>query len=171
MKKLSSRKIRARNSEDVIDALVLCILASSYKPTRYSDIRKELSRVAKEAKTAQVSLRRLRNAVESLSPLSRESLERLPKPVAKIALTTVKNAPFHALSSVALAAQFYSSTLKGRDRGGAPTRLAFRMLIVFLARAFKNATNREAKVTWNEYKDCYTGAFIRFVEAGVAAGM
>jgi hypothetical protein len=50
------------------------------------------------------------------------------------------------------------------DKGGAPRMMAFRALVTGLMSAFRIATGREAKVTWNDHRDAYEGRFLAFVE-------
>jgi hypothetical protein len=127
--------------QDVTEALQWGILASfeGLKPKRYSDIRKELSRVGKEAKEAERSLRRLRAAFDNLSPAFKDGLLQKLNPVEKISLAFVTRDPpsFHALSSVARKAQLIAEALNGTDKGGAPQNLPFKMLILYLARGFQ----------------------------------
>jgi hypothetical protein len=69
------------------------------------------------------------------------------------------------MSRVALASELYAEALKGADTGGILQNLPFKLFVLYLARAFKNATGREAKVTWSEYGRCYKGRFVDFEEA------
>jgi hypothetical protein len=158
---------RPEFEKDVTDALQWCVLNVAIMRKRFSESRKELLRVSKEARAAQRSLHRLRTALESLSPPFSETLEPLLDVQARVALSiTARQLPwFYWLSSVADAAEFRASRLKGKDKGGVPQMLAFRMLVLYLARAFKNATNCDAKVTWNAHTDTFGGKFFRFEEA------
>jgi len=155
--------------QDVIEAVQWCILASfeSLRPKRYGTVRKDLLKFSAAAQAVEKSLRRMRAAYESLSPQSRDSLTQVFGLSENIALgIVVKQDPwFSALSLVAGAAELYAEALKGMDKGGVQQNIPFRMFVLYLARAFKNATGREAKVTWSEYKGCYTGPFVNFVEA------
>jgi hypothetical protein len=87
--------------------------------------------------------------------------------LAKLALgiATKQGPEFYALSRVALAAELYAEALKGADKGGVRQNIPFRLFVLYLAVAFKNATGREAKVTWDDVKGCYKGRFVKFVEA------
>jgi hypothetical protein len=136
--------------EDVVDAIRWCILASfdSLRPKRYGILRKDLLKLSATAQAAEKSLRRLRTAYESLSPLYQNTLTQLLNLSENIALGIVaKQDSWYALSSVARVAELYATTLKGKDKGGVPQNLPFKLLILYLARAFKNATGRDAKVT------------------------
>jgi predicted HicB family RNase H-like nuclease len=157
---------RREFEKDVTDALQWCVLNLAIPRKRLSEFRKDLLRVSKEARAAQRSMHRLRTALESLSPPFSETLEPLLDVQAKIALSiTARQLPwFYALSSVADVAEFRASRLGGKDKGGAPKKLAFTMLVLYLARAFENATKRKAKVTWNAHKDRFQGDFISLVE-------
>jgi len=149
----------------LIDAIQRCILYASLSSKRYGAIRKDLLEIGRGARAAEISLRRLRTAYESLPPPSRDSLTQVFGLAENIALGIVKDPWFYALSTVARAAELYAAALKGKDKGGVRRNMPFTVLILCLARAFKNATGREAKVTWSEYKGCYTGRFVNFVEA------
>ena len=87
--------------------------------------------------------------------------------LAKLALgiATKQNPEFYALLSVARAAALYAAALKGADKGGVRQNIPFRLLVMYLAVAFRNATDRKAKVTWDDVKACYKGRFVNFVEA------
>jgi hypothetical protein len=155
--------------QDLVDAFQLChwmhLEATHHK--RISDIRKELLRVKREAMEAESSLSRLRDALNDLPPRYRELLDGNLESVAKIAVSLVaKRQPwFHALSSVAELAGILAEVLKGRDKGGRPPMVAFNALVGVLARAFKRATNKEARVTWNDDTRLYSGKFLSLVEA------
>ena len=154
--------------DDVIEAIQLVILATfeSLRPKRYGAVRKDLSNFSAAAQAAEKSLRRLRTAYERLSVPYQNTLARLLNLLENLALgiATKQAAEFYALSSVARTAELYATTLKGKDKGGVPQNLPFKLLVLYLARAFKNATGREAKVTWSEHGGCYKGRFINFVE-------
>lgn len=50
------------------------------------------------------------------------------------------------------------------DRGGAPKKEAFSVLIKGLAKAFEHARGREAKVAWNDADEIFEGDFLSLVE-------
>jgi hypothetical protein len=153
--------------QDLTAALQWCILTVVIPRKRHSQHRKDFLRVSKEARTAQQSLHRLRAALERLSPPFSETLEPLLDVQARVALSiTARQLPwFYSLSSVGDAAEFQASRLKGKDKGGVAKKDAFRILVLYLGRAFENATNHKPKVTWNEHTDRFEGKFIRLVEA------
>ncbi len=82
-------------------------------------------------------------------------------------MNIVANQPpwFYALSSVAQRARLHAQAIRHMDKGGAPKMLAFKILILYLARAFKTATGRDAKATWNEHKHRWEGNFVNLVES------
>jgi hypothetical protein len=154
---------------DIIEALLWCVVTYHDAPNRkrYSDIRKELLRVSREARTAERSLDRLRNALNELTPRHREFLAERLEPVARVAVSLVaKQAPwFHALALVGTEASFYAEELKTADKGGAPKMLAWGTLVSLLKRAFERATESKTKVIWNPIEEEYQGPFVGLVEA------
>jgi hypothetical protein len=156
--------------QDVIEAVYWCILFAALPRKRYGAIRKDLLEIGTAARAAEISLHRVRTAYESLPPQFRDSLTQFSSLLEKIALAiVVKRDPwFYALASVARAADLKAAALKGKDKGGVRQNTPFRMLILYLALAFKNATGREAKVTWDDVEGCYKGRFVNFVEAVLA---
>ena len=155
--------------QDLIEAILWCTV-THLNPAllkRPSDTRKEMERVGAEAAAAEKHLDGLRSALDRLAPSDRELLEKLLKPLARIALSIVaKQTPwFHALSSVAISADFLAERLKRADKGGAPKMWAFRALVLGLARAFLHAKKRKAKATWNPHDERWEGQFVNLVEA------
>jgi hypothetical protein len=53
------------------------------------------------------------------------------------------------------------------DKGGRPAMIGFRALVTGMGLAFKEATRRDAKVTWNQHREPprYEGLFLQLVEA------
>jgi hypothetical protein len=155
--------------QDLVDAFQwyhwMHLEATSRK--RASDIRKELLCVKREATEAERSLSRLRDDLNNLPPRYRELLDEHLESVAKVAVSLVaKQHPwFHALSSVSERAGILTEILKGADKGGRPQMVAFNALVRVLARAFKRATNKSAKATWDEHRRRFSGKFVSLVEA------
>jgi hypothetical protein len=154
--------------QDLVDAFQWChwmhLEATSRKRT--SDIRKELLCVKREARKAESSLSQLRDALNNLPPRYRELLDGGLEPIAKVAVSLVAKQQlwFHALSSVAELAGILTELLKGTDKGGRPKMVAFNTLVRILARAFKRATNKSAKATWDDRRGHFSGKFVSLVE-------
>lgn len=155
--------------QDLVDALLWChwMHLEAITRKRVSDIRKELLHVQREAAAAESSLSRLRDALNNLTPRCRELLDEHLELVAKVAVSIVaKQGPwFHALSPVADLAGILAATLKAADKGGRPKMLSFNALVIVLARTFKRAKKKPAKVTWNDHSKRYVGEFMSLVEA------
>jgi hypothetical protein len=157
--------------QDLVDAFQWChwmhLEATDRKPI--SDIRKRLLRVKREAIEAESSLSRFRDALNDLPPRYRELLDGRLESVAKVAVSLVaRQQPwFHALSSVAELAGMVAEILTGTNKGGRPKMLAFDALVRVLARAYKRATNKSAKATWNEHHRRFSGKFVSLVEAAL----
>jgi hypothetical protein len=151
--------------QDVIDALLWCVVTHVDAPNRkrYSDIRKELLCVSKEAASAEKSLRRLHEALDDLIPRYRELLEERLGVPGRIALRHFsEQTPWlYALSSEA---GRYGEMCKSLDKGGAPKTFAFVSLVTALATAFQRAKNRPAKATWSAHRARWEGQFVNLVE-------
>jgi hypothetical protein len=154
----------------LVDALFGCAVMHLDAPRRkrFSEIRKVLLRVEKEAAASETHLERLRDALAELEPGHRERLDGRLDLLSKIACLIESRPPsFHALSSVSRMARFDADELFGKkDKGGAPKKMvAFSMLVRGLIRAFQRATGKPAKVTWSEIREKYEGKFLSLVEA------
>jgi hypothetical protein len=134
---------------------------------RHSDVRKQLERVSKEAHAAEKALSRLRDAFHALDSEFEDWLRESLDLIAKIAVSLVSRQEpwFPALSQVADVADRYANVLRGADKGGPPKMAAFQTLVFWLGLAFKRATGRPAKVTWNAHRGRYEGHFLLLVEA------
>jgi len=154
--------------KEIIEAILWCTVTHALAPSskRVSATRKVFQRVGKAAAAAETALDRLRRALDELPPKYRELLNAQLQFPAKIALSIVANqAPwFHALPSVADSAVMAAKVLKGTDKGGAPQMVAFRWLVLYLARAFAHATGRPAKVTSHPHRERFEGKFVNLVE-------
>jgi hypothetical protein len=135
------------------DAIVLCVHLQCHPPRV---IREGLIRVGKAAKAVSKDLLSLYRAVDDLAPQYR--LDRLNIDPA----TLPQAALFDGLSAIAAR---HANMRKQIDEGGAPKMVAFTALVAGLARAFKLATGKDAKVTRNPYEGRYGGRFITLVEA------
>jgi hypothetical protein len=141
--------------QDIIEALLWCVVSHVDEPKRkrFSDIRKDWLHVGKEAAAAEKHLKRLRSALNNLPPQYRELLN-----------AHVESAEI-AAGLIAKQAGDIGGALKGKDKGGTPSMLSFRSLIIGLKKAFERATGSPAKVTWNEHRSRYEGLFVSLVEA------
>ena len=121
---------------------------------RLSVLHKEMSLVEKAASTAAKGLRQLQTARDDLTPFFRDAIfKNLEMPIrTALKVETVANRAYiYAKDSV--------------DDGGMPPKMAeFTGLVRSLANAFRDATGRAAKVTWNSYTRKYEGDFVELVE-------
>jgi hypothetical protein len=150
---LSCATKREGFERDLIEALLWCIVShlDAPKRKRFSDIRTDYMRVARTASAAKKHLKSLRRLAGELLTvhLDLAGLESAEKGLGLIEESFI----------------LLSDNLKGADKGGAPTKLAYRSLVRGLKLTFERATGRQAKVTWNPYRSRYEGSFFGFVEA------
>jgi hypothetical protein len=140
--------------EDLVEAILLCILVNRAPPERLSEGRKRLLSISNDAQSAAEILQRLDAALQRTTlvypAILRRFLELGKQTPELIALSKLARAHAEALPP---------------DKGGQRGMLAFRTLIGSLARAFAAATGRAAKVTWNYGKSRYEGRFFDLCEA------
>ena len=108
----------------------------------------------KAASTAAKSLHQLQTALDDLTPFYRKAIfKNLQMPI-RTALD---------LETLANRAHIYANDFD--DKGGSPPKmLDFMFLVRGLSSAFKGATGRAAKVTWNTHKHKFEGDFLELVE-------
>ena len=108
----------------------------------------------KAASAAAKSLHQLQTAFDGLTPLYRDPIfKNLQMPI-RMALD---------LETLANSAHIYANDFD--DKGGVlPKMMEFMFLVRGLANAFRDATGRGAKVTWNEYTSKFEGDFVELVE-------
>jgi hypothetical protein len=124
------------------------------KRKRWSVLRKEMLSVEKAASTAAKSLHQLQTALDDLTPIYRDAIfKNLQMPI-RTALD---------LETLANRAHIYANDFD--DKGGLPPKMMeFMALVRGLANAFRDATDRAAKVTWNYADDQFEGDFVELVE-------
>jgi hypothetical protein len=144
--------------QEIIQALIESVgYHLSLKPKKRSDLRKQMLRLDKAARTAAKAVRKVQLALDKVDPIYRAAiLEHKPHLVfpLKTALT---------LQSLSDTAHIYVVGFSGS--GGAPKMIAFEILVNRLGAVFQRAVGRAAKVTWNPYKKRYEGKFVKLVEA------
>jgi hypothetical protein len=177
----------------VSQAITLCIVSQFRPRVKDSVIRRALIRVSKVAEAVAQDLRTLHIALDDVAPQYRKWLgqdwrgsvpvaandlkleaigdsERVSKLLAdraarlNIEPTELADlaARFGELSAIA---NRHAKIRKKTAKGGAPKMAAFSALVTGLERAFKIATGRSGKVTWNHADDTYGGSFLSLVEA------
>jgi hypothetical protein len=140
--------------EDLVEAILLCILVAKAPPERLSGTHKKLLSISEDAQAAADILHRLDSAVQQTTVFYPDIRRRF--------MALGKEAPkLRALSTVARA----HADMLLPDKGGQEGMIAFRTLVKALARTFESATGRPAKVTWNPSEDRYEGKFFNLFEA------
>jgi hypothetical protein len=129
------------------------------KPERFSDLRKQMLWVEKEAASSAECLRRLQSALDELSPMVRDGLLKqfgarfvMPIKVA-FALDTFSNLAHLYLKTFTRAAV-------SKEKHAPKKMLEFGLLVTHMATVFHCHTGRAAKVTWNPYCEKYEGKFL-----------
>jgi hypothetical protein len=143
-----------RFAEDLIEAILLCILVNQVPPERTSRIRRRLRNISADAQSAAHMLERLVSSLQQTTSIYPDVLNQyllLENQIPElVALSKLARAHVEAMSS---------------DKGGQQGMLAFRTLIKSLAHAFQHATGRFAKVTWNDHANRFEGKFFNLCEA------
>ena len=139
------------------------------KRKRFSVLSKEMARVEKEAFASAKQLRRLQIALDDVTPLYADNLIeglKLPLTAEWDALKLSRMPSFIALrlENLSNRAAIHVQLFKRRDKGGVLSLIEFRALVLGLGHAFRRATGRAAKVTWNEHGRRYEGNFVELVE-------
>jgi hypothetical protein len=140
--------------EDLVEAILFCILVNRAPPERLSAGRNRLLSISNDAQSGADILQRLDAAFQQTTLVYPAIFRRF--------LVLGKQTPeLIALSKLARA---HAEALPP-DKGGQRGMIAFRTLIGSLARAFAAATGRAAKVTWNYKENRYEGKFFNLCEA------
>jgi len=155
--------------QHLASAIDLCLLVHSFDRKRFSDVRKEVLRVAKAAVTASGKLREMAAALTALGYARLTSLLHL-----RNELTASDRPPIEIdgliaeaerLDCLAQIARSHADWLRSRDLGGRPKLFCYETLVRQLAAVYKAATGYEATVTWSPHRDDFGGPFVGFVEA------
>lgn len=153
-KKIGLKASSPQFVEDLVEAILFCILVNTAPPERLSAGRNRLLSISNDAQAAADILQRLDGALQRTTlvypAILRRFLELGKQTPELIALSNLARAHAEALPP---------------DKGGQRGMIAFRTLIGSLARAFAAATGRAAKVTWNYGKSRYEGKFFNLCEA------
>ena len=149
----------------VSDAILRCVFTHMQIPyqKRKGSIRKDLARASRAARSAQNSLCSLANILNDLPSNFSDALSTHWGTLGEISRRSLARET-EWLQLTSKVTGFYAEHLNV-DKGGAPKMLAFNTLAKGLAVAFKSATGREAKVTWDPRDEQYSGKFLKLVEA------
>jgi hypothetical protein len=138
--------------EDLVEAILICLLTERQPPKRRSQKRKILRRISTDASAAKKIIRRLDSYLQE-TPFFYPSIQRRFLELGNLA---------PELASLSSMARAHADMLLP-DRGGTRGLLAFRVLVEGLRRAFEGATGEKASVTWNNYEERYEGSFLNLV--------
>jgi hypothetical protein len=164
---LCVQKLCADAKREIGEAIVLAVAWENLNPAprRYSDIRKEQERLAKEARAACESLSQTLAAFDSLPPLFRHAMSLAWSGRGDVVRTVVEREVIPWLGVVKDLAEKSAGSLMGIDRGGRRSYDGFGLLIDGLARAFLFASRRKPTVTKRTYgSDPWGGKFLQFVK-------
>jgi hypothetical protein len=137
--------------QDLIEAILLCILTHAVPPRRRSETRKILLGISKQSADAAKTIRRLDASLKELTPL--------PPGIPRLTELDKQASELAELSAVAK--RFAKNFI---DLGGKRRMLAFHQLLEGLLRAFESATGHKASVSWSEHKDQYEGSVLKLVK-------
>jgi len=162
--------VQASNEEfrsAVTRAITTCFFVhvSRLNQQRFGNVRKGLLQVSRQARSARDNLRGLQAALETLPPEISQFLAEYRTTLGEIARGSLNNQTAW-LDLESKIASVSAEAMKGKKRGR--TRLiAFNYLLEGLAVAYRQATGRAAKLTWNYNEDRFEGPFLRLVEAAL----
>lgn len=145
----------------IVGAVLFCLRVQLILPLeRYSDIRKELLAVAKQAVAATKSLNALSSSLQKLPDWVLLCKHWMLAANADLDTLTELAARIGSLSSFA---EQHAALLRGADKGGRPHKLAFRELVLALADVFKVATGKSATVWTSDAVGVYRGPLLDLV--------
>jgi len=148
------------------DAIMACVFTHMLNSDRWrlGDLRRDLAKANKEARSAQNSLRKLSDILGALPQSFRDELATHWGIFGEIAHRSLER-EISWLIDVSGLTGIFSKHLKALDRGGAPKMRAFAVLANGLADGYEIATGRLAGITWDEYDKRYDGEFLKLVQA------
>jgi len=148
------------------DAIMACVFTHMLNSDRWrlGDLRRDLAKANKEARSAQNSLRKLSDILGALPQLIRDEFATNWGIFGEIAHRSLER-EISWLVDVSFLTGTLSKALKTLDRGGAPKMRAFPVLANGLADAYEIATGKLAGITWSEYTKRYGGKFLKLVQA------
>jgi hypothetical protein len=138
------------NSQFRKDVAAALLVAIGYhrldpRPKRLADVQKDFAKAAKNAARAAQEWR-LAHARLGINELLDRAQE------ADAAVVNLEN---------------LANAARGKDRGGAPRKAAFAMLVDYLADAYEPAAGRRAEIHMNQRKGTAQGEFVVLIESAV----
>jgi hypothetical protein len=147
------------------DAIMACVFTHMLTDRwRLSDLRRDLAKANKEARSAQNSLRKLSDILGALPQSFRDELATHWGIFGEIAHRCLER-EISWLVNVSGLTGIFSKHLKTLDRGGAPKMRSFQVLAKGLDDAYQIARVGKRGITWNEHGEKYAGEFLELVEA------